>query len=60
MLKPEDFSFLDEGEDTTELFRSLPEIKENLDPAPRDDELGLRALLEWPAPRSPAWVRHAA
>ena len=60
MLKPDDFFFLDEGEDTSELLRALPEIRHNLEPAPRDDELGLRALLDWPAPSPSARVHHAA
>jgi len=60
MLKPDDFSFFDEGEDTSQLLRALPEIRHNLEPALRDDELGLRALLDWPEPSPPAWVHHAA
>jgi len=60
MLKPDDFSFLDDGEDTSQLLRALPEIRHNLDPAPRDDELGLRALLAWPEPNPPPWAPHAA
>jgi hypothetical protein len=60
MLKPDDFSFFDEGEDAAELLRALPEVRHNLEPAPRDDELGLRALLEWPASKPPAWEHHAA
>ncbi|HEX2876764.1 MAG TPA: hypothetical protein VHP33_36180 [Polyangiaceae bacterium] len=60
MLKPDDFSFLAEDEDSAELLRALPEIRHNLEPAPRDEELGLRALLDWPEPSPPAWVHHAA
>ena len=60
MLKPDDFSFLDETDDAAELLRALPEIRHNLEPAARDDELGLRALLEWPEPNPSAWVHHAA
>lgn len=59
MLKPDDFSFLAEDEDSAELLRALPEIRHNLEPMPRD-ELGLRALLEWPEPHPPAWAPHAA
>lgn len=59
MLKPDDFSFLGEGEDSAELLRALPEIRHNLDHPTRDDELGLRALLDWPEP-SPPRVHHAA
>ena len=60
MLKPDDFSFLSEGEDSAELMRALPEIRHNLEPTPKDDELGLRALLEWAPPSSPAWTHRAA
>jgi hypothetical protein len=60
MLKPDDFSFLAEGEDSAELLRVLPEIRHNLESAPRDEELGLRALLEWPEPSPPARGHHAA
>ena len=60
MLKPDDFSFLDESEDSAELLRALPEIRHNLESAPRDEELGLRALLEWRELRRPASVHHAA
>jgi hypothetical protein len=60
MLKPDDFSFLAEDEDSAELLRALPEIRHNLEPTQRDDELGLRALLEWPEPHPPAWAPHAA
>lgn len=60
MLKPDDFSFLDEDEDAAELLRVLPEIRHNLEPSPTDDELGLRALLEWSEPNPPASVHHAA
>ena len=61
MLTPDDFSFLAEDEDSAaELLRALPEIRHNLESAPRDDELGLRALLEWPEPSPPAWAHHAA
>jgi hypothetical protein len=60
MLKPDDFSFLAEGEDAAELLRALPEIRHNLEPTPRDDELGLRALLDWPEPSPPARVNDAA
>ena len=60
MLKPDDFSFFAESEDSAELLRTLPEIRHNLEFAPSDEELGLRALLEWPEPRPPSRVHHAA
>lgn len=60
MLKPDDFSFLAEDEDPAELLRALPEIRHNLEYAPRDEELGLRALLERPEPSPSAWAHHAA
>jgi hypothetical protein len=60
MLKPDDFSFLYEAEDASELLRALPEMRHNLEPAPRDDELGLRALLAWPEPSPPTWVHQPA
>ncbi|HEY0464554.1 MAG TPA: hypothetical protein VGC79_10110 [Polyangiaceae bacterium] len=60
MLQPDEIFALDEGEDTAELLRALPEIRHNLDPAPRDEELGLRALLDWPEPRPRAWAHRAA
>ena len=60
MLNPDDFSFFAEGEDSAELLRALPEIRHNLELEPADDELGLRALLDWPEPRPPAWLGDAA
>lgn len=60
MLKPDDFSFLADDEDSAELLRALPEIRHNLEPAPRGEELGLRALLDWPEPSPPPRVHHAA
>ena len=60
MLKPDDFSVLYEAEDASELLRALPEMRHNLEPSPRDDELGLRALLAWPEPSPPARVHQSA
>lgn len=60
MLKPDDFSAVDEGEDAAELLRMLPEIRHHLDASPRDDELGLRSLLDWREPSRPAWTHRAA
>lgn len=56
MLKPDEFLLGDESEDPAEVLRAVPEIRYNLELEPRDDELGLRSLLEWPtrgfAPRA--------
>ena len=60
MLQPDEIFLLDEGEDPAELLRALPEIRHNLTPAPRDEELGLRALLDWREPSPPAWAPRAA
>jgi hypothetical protein len=60
MLRPDEIFPLDEGEDPAELLRVLPEIRHNLETAPRDEELGLRSLLDWPEPSPPAWTGHAA
>jgi hypothetical protein len=50
MLRPEDDPwFLDEDVDEfVEALKALPEIRQQLMPAPREDELGLRSLLERP------------
>jgi hypothetical protein len=48
MLHANDTFSLDEIEDPSDLLRALPEIRQNLQPMARDDELGLRTLLEWP------------
>jgi hypothetical protein len=49
MLIPSQLDF-DEDEDVAELLRALPEVRENLGSGRRDEELGLRSLLEWPNP----------
>ena len=48
MLEPDDLLSFDDVEDPADLLRALPEIRHNLAPLARDDELGLRSLLEWP------------
>jgi hypothetical protein len=48
MLHPDDIPSFDDVEDPAELVRALPEIRQNLAHAVKDDELGLRSLLEWP------------
>lgn len=61
MLKPVDLSFMDEAtEDPDEFLRALPEIRHEVAPAPADDDLGLRSLLERPEAFSHAWWRDQA
>ena len=61
MLKPVDLSFMDEAdEDPAELLRALPEIRHEVAPAPADDDLGLRSLLERPEAFAHAWWRDQA
>ncbi len=47
MLSPDELLLIDETEDPADLLRALPEIRHSLEHS-RDDELGLRSLLEWP------------
>lgn len=61
MLRPDDPWFLDEAVDESdELLKALPEIRQNLVPAPPEDELGLRSLLEQPDTFAHAWWRDQA
>ena len=61
MLKPVDLSFMDEAaEDPAELLKALPEMRHEVAPAPVDDDLGLRSLLERPEAFSHAWWRDQA
>lgn len=60
MLQPDEIFPFDEGEDPAELLRALPEIRDNVAPAPRDEELGLRSLLDWKEPMPPTWAHHVA
>ena len=61
MLRPDDPWFLDEAvDDGEELLKSLPEIRQNLAPAPPEAELGLRSLLERPEGFAHAWWRDQA
>jgi hypothetical protein len=49
MLRPDDPWFLDEAADEPgELLKALPEIRQYLAPAPPDEDLGLRSLLDQP------------
>lgn len=61
MLKPVDLSFMDEAaEDPAELLKALPDIRHEVAPAPVDDDLGLRSLLERPEAFTHAWWRDQA
>lgn len=61
MLKPVDLSFMDEAaDDPAELLRAMPEIRHEIAPAPADDDLGLRSLLEHPEAFAHAWWRDQA
>jgi hypothetical protein len=49
MLRPNDPWFLDEAVDEPgELLKALPEMRQYMAPAPSDEDLGLRSLLEQP------------
>jgi hypothetical protein len=61
MLRPDDPWFLDEAVDEPgEVFKALPEIRKYLVPAPPEEELGLRSLLENPDTFAHAWWRDQA
>jgi hypothetical protein len=60
MLKPDEILPFDEEVEAAELLRALPEIRHNVAPAARDEELGLLSLLDWREPMPPAWAHHAA
>ncbi len=64
MLNQDDLWWMEEPllDDPSDLLRMMPEIRNRLAPERRDDELGLRSLLEhpealatrrWAAPPSP-------
>ncbi|RYZ02592.1 MAG: hypothetical protein EOO73_31080 [Myxococcales bacterium] len=61
MLRHVDVTFLDDAEEPpAELLRALPEIRHELTPAPADDDLGLRSLLEHPELFTHDWWRAQA
>jgi hypothetical protein len=61
MLKPVDLTFMDEPtDDPGELLKAWPEIRYEMGPAPADDDLGLRSLLEQPEAFTHAWWRDQA
>ena len=56
MLRPDDPWFLDEEVDEfVEMLKSMPEIRQHLTPAPPEEELGLRSLLERPDTFAHTW-----
>jgi hypothetical protein len=56
MLRPDDPWFLDEDVDEfVEMLKALPEIRQRLEPAPPEEELGLRSLLEQPDTLAHTW-----
>jgi len=61
MLRPEDPWFLDEADDDpAELLEALPGIRQYWEPAPTEDDLGLRSLLEHPDYFAHDWWRDQA
>jgi hypothetical protein len=62
MLRPEDLTFLDDEavDEPSELLKALPEIGQYITPAPPEDDLGLRSLLERPEAFAHAWWRDQA
>jgi hypothetical protein len=61
MLRPEDTWFLDEAiDDTAELAKVLPDIRQHLVHPHDDEDLGLRSLLEQPAVFAHGWWRDQA
>lgn len=46
-------------DEPADVLRTMPEIRQLLDPDRHDDELGLRSLLEHPEALSKAWWRSA-
>jgi hypothetical protein len=46
-------------DEPSELLNTMPEIRQYLDPDRRDEEGGLRSILERPEALSKAWWRHA-
>jgi hypothetical protein len=61
MIKPVDLSLMDEpAEDPAELLKALPQIRHELAPAPGDEDLGLRSLLERPEVFAHTWWRDQA
>jgi len=46
MLRPDDPWFHEDDDEFVEMLQALPEIRQHLAPAPPEEELGLRSLLE--------------
>jgi hypothetical protein len=61
MLDKNDLWWMEEEvlsvDDPADLLRTMPEIRQLVDPDRHDDELGLRAMLERPEALSKAWWR---
>jgi len=62
MLRLDDPWFLDEtgdedegGDEFVEMLKALPELRQLLVPAPPEEEVGLRSLLERPDTFAHAW-----
>ena len=61
MLRADDLWFVEEAaDDPAELLKALPEIRQSLDPAPAEDDVGLRSLLEDPDQFAHRWWRDQA
>jgi predicted glycosyltransferase len=61
MLDQDDLWLMEElpTDDPAELLRTMPEIRQVLDPDRRDEEIGIRSILDRPEALSKAWWRHA-
>lgn len=59
MLSEDDLWLMEElpGDEPAELLRTMPEIRQSLDPERTDEEIGLRSILEHPEALSKAWRR---
>jgi hypothetical protein len=62
MLDQKDLWLMEEVlslDEPAELLRTMPEIRQLVDPDRHDDELGLRSILERPEALSKAWRQTA-
>lgn len=61
MLLEDDLCWTEEltVDEPAELLRTMPEIRQSLDPEPADEAIGLRSILEHPDALSRAWRRQA-
>jgi hypothetical protein len=61
MLRPDDPWLVDDPVDgASDLFQVLPELRPYVTQPPRDQELGLRSLLEQPEAFAHSWWRDQA